>query len=118
MNEKDFAIYGTIDGVGIVSVTEGELEIPHFNVTKPDGSKASIMIEDTMYMPDSEYTLTGSECKKLNEWFRQPNANLCGKSNNWTDMIFGWYGVYYKSDWEWDWKRPIPDYTTIKPYKE
>ena len=49
MEDKEFLCPGIINGVGIVKITEKESNTPHFDIIRDDGSKVSIMIQDTNF---------------------------------------------------------------------
>ena len=113
MEDKEFLCPGIIDGVGIVKITEKESNTPHFDIIRDDGSKVSIMIQDTKYFTN-DGVLTKDEIIKFNNWIKAPSDALCGMGSNWKNIIFCWYGLY-GIDFEWDWNLGIPDYSIIKP---
>ncbi len=97
--------------------------IPHFHVYGQTGKKKiniCIQIEDNRYFEHNKYKgiLTNGKVRKnLNIFLREKPIPLKGR--------------IFKNNWEWIkniWnsgnnilkvtKRNIPDYTTIKPYKE
>ena len=113
---------GTIDGLGIVLITEKESTIPHFDIIRSDGSKVSIMILDNRYMDYTESVLTNEECKMLDEWSK-------GKSDeqkepwkhgdpNWYHMILCWDSLYndYEIGYDENYISLIPNYTLINHY--
>ena len=107
---------GTIDGVGMIIVTEKESTIPHFTIIKDDGTKVNIMIQENRYMEGEKNSLTEEECKKLNEWAHgnEKKSFFTLGWPNWKKMIFCWNSIY--NDHELDWNDNfsiIPDYTTI-----
>ena len=81
---------GTIDGVGMIIVTEKESTIPHFTIIKEDGSKLNIMIQENRYMEGEKNSLTEEECKKLNEWAHgnEKKSFFTLGWPNWKKMIF------------------------------
>lgn len=120
MEELERLQPGIIDGVGVVMITEKESTIPHFTIIREDGSKASIMIEDNMYLND-DGTLTPDECFKLNEWVRSRRESSPYKEPVWDHVIICWNGLYNDheiyTDEEGLYLDKIPDYTHIKPCK-
>lgn len=113
---------GTIDGVGIVMITENESLIPHFTIIRQDRSEVIIAIQDNKYLSENE--LTSEECIKLNHWMRdhQEKTNYNLGLLNWRNVIFDWNALYndraIKYQNEEYYENNIPDYTVIKPYKE
>lgn len=107
---------GTIDGVGQIVIVEKESTIPHFHIIKSDGTKVSIMIQESKYMPGEKNSLTPDECKKLNEWTRGVKTDWWNKGDpNWYHMILCWGSLYNGYEIIYDQKclDSIPDYTTI-----
>ena len=108
---------GTIDGVGMIIVTEKESTIPHFTIIKDDGTKVNIMIQENRYMEGEVNSLTPDECKKLNEWAHGNEKKKWwnGGWPNWDHMIIAWNGLYndYEIESYPDGSDDIPDYTTI-----
>ena len=107
---------GTIDGVGMIVITEKESTIPHFTLTRNDGTKVNIMIQENRYMEGETNSLTEEECKRLNEWAHENQKKEWWNHGdpNWDIMILCWNGLY--NDYEIDYDptgKSIPDYTTI-----
>lgn len=115
---------GTIDGLGIVLITEKESTIPHFDIIRSDNSKVSIMILDNRYMDYTESVLTNEECRLLDEWSKGKEKKEWYNSGwyNWNNVLICWDGLYNGYEVEYDDHENIlkyvPDYTIIKPYKE
>ena len=118
MDERERLQPGVIEGVGTVMITEKESTIPHFDIIKNDGTKATIMIQDNKYL-DGSSTLTHSECEKLNEWVKSKDPSFPNKYTNWVKLVICWNGLY--NDHEIDigfGEVKYPDYSTIKPCKD
>lgn len=112
MTDKEYAIFEKVDGVGTVCLYEKESNIPHFDIVQDDGTKISIKIDSESYLDGSE-KISDNKLSILNNWLKEPSKNLSGLGSNWSDIIFGWYGLYPDSKFEYDWNRGIPDYTRI-----
>lgn len=118
MDERERLQPGIIEGVGTIMITEKESNIPHFDIIKEDGAKATVMIQDNMYL-DGNNTLTHDECEKLNKWVRSKDPSLPNGYANWVKLVICWNGLY--NDYEIDigyGEVEYPDYSTIKPCKD
>lgn len=108
--DTEHTVFEKVDGLGTICLYEKESDIPHFDIIRDNGSRVSIMIEN-----NSVDALSNDELEILNDWLKKPSKNLSGLGSNWSDIIFGWYGLYPNSKFEYNWKLGIPNYTTIKP---
>ena len=118
MDERERLQPGVIDGVGAIMITEKESTIPHFDIIKNDGTKATIMIQNNKYL-DGSSTLTHNECEKLNEWVKSKDPSFPNKYTNWVKLVICWNGLY--NDHEIDigfGEVKYPDYSSIKQYKD
>ena len=115
--ELEKLIPGTIEGIGQLSITEKESTIPHFTLTRGDGTSVQIMIQENRYMPGEKNSLTEEECKRLNEWAHSNEKKEWwnGGWPNWDHIIICWNGLYndYEVESNPDGSDDIPDYTTI-----
>lgn len=114
--ELEIMYPGIVEGVGQLSITEKESTIPHFTLTKQDGTSVQIMIQENRYMPNEVNSLTPDECKRLNEWAHGNEKKEWWNRGepNWYHMISCWNGLY--NDYEImynDCLDSIPDYTII-----
>lgn len=117
MDEIERLQPGTIEGLGAITITEKESNIPHFDIIKEDGTKATIMIQDNKYL-DGSNTLTHNECEKLNEWVRSKDPSLPNDYTNWVKLVICWNGLY--NDYEIDIGCEgveYPNYSSIESYK-
>lgn len=111
---------GTIDGLGIITITEKESNIPHFTITKYDGTIVSIMIQDNRYM-DKSSKLSPDECRILNDWAHGYRNESTTGDLNWDHVLLCWNELYNDNeiiaDISGEYLNNIPNYSTIKLYE-